>query len=345
MGAAAIEIKTDNNKPMIIWLITGCLLIFAMVFIGGITRLTGSGLSITEWKVIMGAIPPSNDAEWNEAFDKYKQIPQFQLVNNNFKLEDFKQIFFWEWFHRLIGRLVGVVFIIPYLWFLFKKKIDAPLNKKLLMIFSMGAFQGFLGWYMVSSGLSELTSVSHYRLAMHLITAFLTCAYIFWVALDLWKARIPRIKSKALLYARITFSVLILQIIYGAFVAGLDAGLIYNTWPKMNAEWFASNAFSLDPFYLNLIEHKDGIQLMHRYLAYLVTALAILLFIQSKKSENDLVRKGGILVLIIVLLQFLLGVLTLVMQVPISIALMHQCGAFLLLMSLVYYIHTLKLKN
>lgn len=336
----------SKDKPVIIWLLSGCFLVFCMVVIGGITRLTGSGLSITEWKPIMGAVPPLNEDQWNEAFEKYKQIPQFKLENYNFTLNDFKMIFFWEWLHRFIGRVIGIVFIVPFAYWGWKGRFSKPLVKKLQIILVLGAFQGFLGWFMVKSGLSELTSVSHYRLAAHLITAFATFGYIWWVALDLIYPKQNTIdKNKQVLVKLVKFGfvLVILQIIYGAFVAGLDAGLIYNTWPKMNDEWIASNAFSLDPWWTNLLSHKDGVQLIHRYLAYVVAAVVIYVFIKGNYEEITKLQKGALQILLgTVVLQFILGVLTLVYSVPIVLGVLHQTGAFFLFGAFIYLLHVLK---
>ena len=174
-----------DNKKVIIWLFTGCFLIFVMVIVGGITRLTHSGLSISDYKLISGTIPPMNEQEWIEAFELYKQYPEYQKLHYHFELEDFKDIYFWEWLHRVIGRFIGIVFILPFLYFLFTKQLTGSTIKKSLVLFILGGFQGFLGWYMVKSGLVDIPAVSHYRLAMHLVTAFITFAYAFWVALDL----------------------------------------------------------------------------------------------------------------------------------------------------------------
>jgi len=179
-----VATKKDNKK-VIYWLLTGCFLIFVMVVVGGITRLTHSGLSISNYKLISGTLPPMNEAVWQEAFDLYKQYPEYQKLNTHFTLEDFKDIYFWEWLHRFIGRLIGLVFIIPFLYFLITKQLSKPTIKKAIVLLGLGAFQGFLGWYMVKSGLVDNPDVSHYRLAAHLITAFITFAYTFWVAMDL----------------------------------------------------------------------------------------------------------------------------------------------------------------
>ena len=216
--------KKDNNK-VIIWLLTGCFLIFIMVVIGGITRLTHSGLSISNYKLISGTIPPLNETEWQTAFDLYKQYPEYQKLNNQFSLQDFKDIYFWEWLHRFIGRMLGLVFFVPFLYFLIKKQLTKSTIKKSIVLLLLGAFQGFLGWYMVKSGLVDNPDVSHYRLAAHLTTAFITFAYTFWVALDIMFPNRKQINKRFRNLVRVGLVILFVQIIYGAFVAGLDAGL------------------------------------------------------------------------------------------------------------------------
>src|SRR5690606_34100470 len=223
-----------DNKKVIYWLLTGCVLIFIMVVVGGITRLTHSGLSISNYKLISGTLPPMNEMEWQEAFDLYKQYPEYQKLHNHFGLEDFKDIYFWEWLHRFIGRMIGLVFFIPFVYFLIKKQLSKSTMKKSLILMVLGGFQGFLGWWMVKSGLVDRPNVSHYRLAVHLTTAFITFAYTFWVAMDLMFPNTKDIDKKLRNLIRWGVAVLLLQIIYGAFVAGLDAGFIHNHWPMMS---------------------------------------------------------------------------------------------------------------
>ncbi len=326
-----------QHKPIVYWLLSGCFLIFLMVVIGGITRLTHSGLSMTDWNLLMGAIPPLNETQWQEAFEQYKQFPEYQIVNTHFTLNEFKQIFFWEYLHRLIGRIIGVVFIVPFIYFLVKKKLSPSLLKKSLFLFFLGALQGYLGWYMVDSGLQDRPDVSHYRLALHLITAFITYSFTFWFALELMLPNIDRPVKKL---HRLTLFILILtiiQIIYGAFVAGLDAGLIYNTFPKMNDQWIADNVFAFSPWWKNFIEHKDGVQFIHRYIAYLVViSIVIFYFIATKYPLSRWQQKGLRFMLAAVIIQFVLGVFTLLYRVPIVLGALHQIGAFFLLTSILF---------
>ena len=242
-----------ENRSVIIWLLSGCLLIFIMVIIGGITRLTDSGLSMSTWKLIGGTIPPLNLEEWIAAFDIYKATPEGKM-NSHYVLDDFKYIFFWEYLHRMIGRLLGLVFIIPFIYFLIKKKLNRKLIYQSLVLFTMGAMQGAIGWWMVKSGLVDNPDVSHYRLAIHLITAFLTCAFAFWVALPIIYPGKREGNNKLLKLTSWLFIVVILQIIYGAFVAGLDAGRVCNTWPKMCGEWIPESISTLTPFWENSVK-------------------------------------------------------------------------------------------
>ena len=343
---------TDTNnpyKPIIFWLLTGCLLIFAMVVIGGITRLTHSGLSMSDWKLISGTIPPLNESEWLKAFDLYKQFPEYQKINYNFTLSNFKSIFWWEYLHRVLGRFIGIVFIIPFLLFWIKGKISKSLMPKLLILLAMGAFQGFLGWYMVKSGLVNKPHVSHYRLAAHLSTALIAFAYAFWLALgEIYKGREDSQKEqpKLLSLTKLFIGVLSVQIIYGAFVAGLKAGSIYNTFPKMGSEWLPDAILGFSPWWINFIEAHAGVQFIHRYIAYIVVALCIgITYLASKADLNQTQKTGVALLCFFVCLQFLLGVFTLIYKVPVSLGVLHQVGAFFLLSVSLFLCHRLRIQK
>lgn len=335
-----------NNKSVIIWLLSGCFLVFVMVVVGGITRLTNSGLSMTDWHLVTDTLPPLTEAKWQEAFDQYKQFPEYQKINihNDFTLSDYKFIYFWEWFHRFIGRIIGLVFIVPFFYFLFKKKIDKATLNKCFVLLGMGALQGFFGWFMVRSGLVDNPDVSHFRLSLHLTFAFLTFAYTLWVALDLIypdkKAPIVHLKK----IARLTMVLLLLQIIYGGFVAGLNAGLIHNHWPMMSDGQFIHESVFIEQktLLLNLIEGKSGVQFVHRTLAYFVLGFILLLYFKGKKHNLDAQQKNGLNALvIIVFLQFILGVFTLLYHVPLWLGLFHQVNAFFLLTAMTYTLHRL----
>lgn len=336
-----MAIMKKDNKKVIYWLLTGCLLIFIMVIVGGITRLTDSGLSMSDYKLIKETIPPTSEKEWQEAFDLYKQYPEYQKLNSHFELADFKQIYFWEWFHRVIGRVIGLVFIFPFIYFLIRKQLTKKTILKCLVLLGLGAFQGFLGWYMVKSGLVDMPDVSHFRLAAHLTTAFLTFAVTLWVALDLmFPERKPANKPMQNLII-VSYIVLIFQIIYGAFVAGLKAGLLHNHWPMMSdGKFIHFTAYTLEPFYKNLIENPSGIQFIHRTTAYLVVFFIYLIWKKSKKFTTTSQQKQGINALVIlVIVQFILGVFTILLQVPLWLGIAHQIGAFLLLSAMTFTLH------
>jgi cytochrome c oxidase assembly protein subunit 15 len=333
--------STSPSRAVALWLLAGCLLIAAMVTIGGVTRLTGSGLSITEWNVIMGALPPRTEADWGELFRKYQAIPQYQLVNPHFTLEDFKSIFWWEYVHRLVGRGIGLVFLVPFVIFLAKGWLDRPLLRKVLLIFGLGALQGALGWFMVASGLSERTSVSHYRLAAHLVTALLTLAVTLWVALDLLQpdrpARPvpPAIRSQVRLF---TF-LLTVQIGYGALVAGLKAGFAYNTFPLMGGRVIPAGAWQLTPGWSNLLENPATVQFVHRTLAWTLAVLGVWLWHTLRVHG---VRRQANLLLGALGVQLGLGILTILHlpRQPVVWGASHQAGAVALLVAAVLVLHT-----
>ncbi len=336
--------ENQQNKSVVIWLLTGCLLIFLMVIIGGITRLTHSGLSMVDWNPIMGFIPPLNEADWNVAFEKYKLYPEYQLVNSHFTLEEFKSIFFWEYLHRVIGRVIGLVFIIPFIYFLIRKRLSRKVIFQSLILLAMGGLQGFIGWWMVKSGLVKDPDVSHYRLATHLITAFLTFAYTFWVALGLIYEDKKTLDFKALrVILYFIFGTMVIQIIYGAFVAGLNAGFVMNTFPKMGDQWINDSVTALTPFWTNFVEGIGGVQFVHRYLAYVVVSLILYFAIACRKYELSIRQKIATKTMLYAVgVQFLLGVFTLLYAVPVWLGVVHQVGAFLLLASVVYALHSFK---
>ena len=333
-----------TNKSVIYWLLSGCVLLFIMVTVGGITRLTNSGLSMTDWHLINDTFPPMSEEKWVEAFEEYKKFPEYQKVNQykDFQLDDYKFIFFWEWFHRFIGRIIGVVFIIPFVYFLIKKKLDAATIKKCFILLGMGAFQGFLGWFMVASGLKDMPDVSHFRLAIHLTFAFITFAYTLWVALDLIypERKLPVVELRKI--ARIALVILIIQIIYGGFVAGLNAGLIHNHWPLMSDGQFFHESIRLEQsnLLLSFTEGKSGVQFIHRTFAYVVVGMIVFLFMKSRKFVLDKTQDNGIKTLFVfVFIQFILGVFTLLFHVPLWLGLAHQIMAFFLLTAMTFTLH------
>lgn len=314
----------DRLKPVRIWLYVMALMVLAMVVVGGLTRLTESGLSITEWKPITGIIPPLSEAEWQHEFELYQQIPQYQVLNQGMTLDEFKFIFFWEWFHRALGRVIGLVFAVPFLVFLVQRRFTWNLAAPLAGLFVLGGFQGALGWWMVTSGLTTLTSVSQYRLAAHLTAALLLFMALVWVARRLTPNRgiaNPADRPAAL----ILLLLVILQIAAGAFVAGLDAGMGYNTWPLMDGALVPNGLGVMEPWWRNLFENALTVQFIHRTIAYVIVLYAGALWIWRRGQGGWLPR-----IALLVVLQVVLGIGTLVMQVPLSLALGHQALAFML---------------
>lgn len=318
-------------KPVVTWLIIGCAMIAFMVVIGGVTRLTGSGLSITVWDPIMGAIPPLDEAEWQKAFDQYKAIPEYVLKNQHMDLDGFKRIFFWEFLHRNWGRLMGLVFAIPFFVFWRKGLLRGWLMRRCWTILIGGGLVGALGWFMVASGLEKNPDVSHYRLAIHLCAAFSVFALVLWTVFDIraWRVAVWSNGTSEGRWSRVLLVLLTVQIIWGAFTAGLDAGRIYNTWPLMNGEFMPENVRAFGDLVTDLSDHRDGVQFVHRNLAYVV-ALAFVLFAITFRREASM--EGVWVVLLVgVLVQFLLGVATLLTQVDLVVGVAHQMGALLLL--------------
>jgi len=323
-----------KDKSVIIWLLSGCVLVFVMVVVGGITRLTNSGLSMTDWHLVTDTFPPLSDAAWQQAFEAY----------NNFQLADYKFIYFWEWFHRFIGRIIGLVFLVPFVYFLIKKRIDKDTLHKCYVLLGMGALQGFFGWFMVKSGLVDNPDVSHFRLSLHLTFAFITFAYTLWVALDLMYPEKNQVIVPLKKLARITLVFLLIQIIYGGFVAGLNAGLIHNHWPLMSDGQFFHDSITLekDTWLARFTEGKSGVQFVHRTMAYVVVSLIVFLYFKSKKYTLSKPQQNGLNALIfLVFLQFTLGVFTLLYSVPLWLGLTHQVMAFFLLTAMTYTLHRL----
>jgi cytochrome c oxidase assembly protein subunit 15 len=326
-------IPTQGKKPILIWLYTGMIMIIIMIAIGGITRLTHSGLSMVDWKPIMGTIPPITNADWEASFEKYKAFPEYQIVNYDMDLSEYKEIFFWEYLHRLWGRIMGFVFIIPFIAFWRKKYLPGPWVKRFIWIVIGGGLVGALGWFMVVSGLKEKPAVSHYRLAIHLIAAFTLLAYIYWQSLKV-KYGESSIKTNATSFSLWLIIITYVQIIYGAFVAGLKAGLIHNTFPLMGDSLMHENTFSLSPFWENLVQHADGVQFIHRNIAYLVVILILIFGLKYWGKISQKMDQSLKITFVLVIIQFLLGVTTLLLKVPVSLGVLHQIGAILLLLSL-----------
>lgn len=323
-----------------------------MVVVGCLTRLTHSGLSITDWS-FMGSIPPLNEQMWQERFEKYQQSPEFQKVNYMMTLEEFKPIFLWEYIHRMIGRTMMYVFAIGFIYLVLKKKITRSMWPGFVLLFCMGAMQAVIGWWMVYSGLQQKPAVSHYRLATHLMSAFTLFAFTFWFALRLIYPREQAEKTegkKLRIITLVFFTVLILQIIYGAFTAGyaegdnskIRPGHIFNTWPKMGEEWIPEQVYMKDGFFANILENPSGIQFVHRTIAIVVVILMCVIWYRSDKLRLSKQQLYGVNMLIFgVTIQFILGILTLLYNVPVVMGALHQTGAFFLFLSSIYLIYHL----
>jgi heme a synthase len=312
------------------WLFAVAALIAAMVLVGGATRLTESGLSIVEWKPVTGALPPLSQSEWEQAFEAYKLIPQYRQLNAGMSLSDFKTIFWWEWSHRLLGRVIGAVYLLPFLYFLWRGGMSAELRRRLWLIFGLGALQGAVGWWMVASGLSERVEVSQYRLATHLVLALLIFAAVVWTLRRL-DDRPPLLVSSRMKIASAMLVVLtFVQLYLGALVAGLRAGLVYNTWPAIDGTFIPSSVrlWFETPWWRNLFENTLTVQFEHRMTAYALFLLAALHAIDLTRAKvPHAAITGALWLLAAVTLQVVLGILTLLNQVPIPLALSHQAVA------------------
>lgn len=335
-----------ENRPVALWLFACCALVLAMIVLGGVTRLTGSGLSIVEWDPIMGTIPPLSDSEWVSTFEKYKQFPEYQKKNIGMSLEGFKMIFWFEYSHRLLGRLIGAAFLIPFLIFLFLRRIDRALIPKLIAMFILGGLQGVLGWYMVMSGLVHDPHVSQYRLTAHLSAAVIIYSYMLWTALDLWFVR-EGYGGEGRAHPRRRFALFVTAFIFltllsGGFVAGLKAGYSYNTFPKMGDSWVAPGIMVLEPAWRNLFENAATVQFDHRILAISTLILVFALWVSSVgKALAPRARLGLHLLLFAALAQVTLGISTLILRVPTTLAATHQAGAVVLLTAALFLTHAL----
>lgn len=345
--ATAVTSTTDSRKAIVLWLWLVCGLIVSMVVIGGITRLTHSGLSIVEWRPISGAIPPLTEHAWQELFLQYQQYPQYKLLNQGMSLEEFRFIFFWEYLHRLVGRLVGVVYLLPFAWFVLRRRVNARMAWRLGLGLVLGGLQGVAGWYMVKSGLVKNPHVSHYRLAIHLLLAFGVLSYLFWLILDLTRGEPSAKEARALVllrrWGRVVSALLVVQILYGAFTAGLRAGFGFNTFPKMNSEWVPSNFWQLAPGWVNLFENQAAVQFLHRTMGWLLLFAIAGLAWAARRMTLDRIQRNAVRgLLAMVLIQFGLGVLTILWVVPLSVAVIHQAGACVLLLAAVNLNHALR---
>src|SRR5688500_273330 len=334
------------QKPIAIWLLVCCALVFAMVVVGGVTRLTHSGLSIVEWQPIVGTMPPLSQSDWDELFEKYHQTPQYKKINLGMSLDEFKYIFWWEYFHRLLGRVIGLAFFFPFLYFVAKKAIDRPLGLKLTGIFILGGLQGGMGWYMVKSGLVDNPHVSQYRLTAHLGLAFAIYAAMFWVALDLLYpvgASLVNSKIRSLRrFSTVLTTLIFIMVLSGGFVAGIQAGLAYNTFPLMDGHIIPPELFMLEPWYLNFFDNMTTVQFDHRLIAWTLAILISIFWLRSRSVPLDgSARLACSLLLIMLAVQISLGISTLLLVVPLPLAAAHQAGAVLLFTAALWVNHRL----
>lgn len=319
------------------WLFGVALLVFAIVIVGGATRLTESGLSITEWKPVLGALPPLSEAQWLGEFEKYKAIPQYQIVNRGMSLDEFKLIYWWEWGHRLLGRLIGFAFLLPFLAFWLTGRIERRLVAPLIGIFVLGALQGLMGWYMVTSGLAERVSVSQYRLAAHLTLAVVIFAGLIWVALGIGREARELARRPESVFGLALLGLIILQIAFGGFLAGLDAGMGYNTWPLIDGAMVPPGLWVMEPWWRNLFENALTVQFVHRMLAYAVVLAAGVNLALAWRDPS--LRLPAAVVFGAVLFQAAIGIATLLAQVPVGLALLHQAGALAVVAAAVWHVH------
>jgi heme a synthase len=337
------------RRQVAAWLFACAAMVFATLIVGGVTRLTHSGLSIVEWQPIVGTIPPLSTAEWETTFDKYKATPEYQKVNHQMSLDEFKGIFWWEYFHRVLGRTIGLVFLVPFLWFLARRKIDKALVPKLVGIFVLGGLQGAMGWYMVKSGLVDDPRVSQYRLTAHLSIAFLIFISMTWVALGLLGRRTgAAVDASVARVRRIGFRLALLafyMIVTGGFVAGIRAGKAYNTFPLMNGDLVPPEVFMMEPWYLNFFSNMATVQFDHRLGAWLL-AVFVPWFWWLVRSSPVSARARSVATLLLVALaaQITLGILTLLFAVPVALGAAHQGGAMVVFGVLLWLNHELRVE-
>jgi cytochrome c oxidase assembly protein subunit 15 len=344
---SAANSPTDSSSrlgPVRIWLYVVAALVLLMVAVGGMTRLTDSGLSITSWKPLSGAIPPLSTADWQAEFEAYKQIPEFKVQNQWMDLEAFKSIFWWEWGHRFLGRFIGLAFFVPFVVFLVQKRLNRNLALPLAILFVLGGFQGFLGWWMVSSGLSARVDVSQYRLAAHLTAACLLFLALIWVARRMTPIpKVPDVPAHWLWSIIALGALILLQLVSGAFVAGLDAGYAYNTWPLMDGRWIPNGLAVMQPGWRNFFENALTVQFQHRMIAYLIVVYVLFLLWRGTRTVGFAGVHGWLpRIALLIGVQVILGITTLLLVVPVSFALPHQVLAFMILGTITAYLADMK---
>ena len=333
------SVNTHINYQLRIWLLVLLSLIILIILIGGLTRLTDSGLSITTWELFAGLIPPLSNDEWVDYFNLYKTIPEYKEQNSAMTISEFKVIFWWEWAHRQLGRLIGIAVLFPLIYFTFKNGFW--ILKKYGLIFLLVCLQGFLGWYMVSSGLVNRIDVSHYRLSIHLLMAFIILSIVFWNFLKLTKLKIYQISIKLYLVKLFIF-LLFIQLIIGAFVSGMDAGKVYNTWPLMGSSYFPDDSKFIEFFDISFFDSPSIVQFIHRNLAYLIVIIYAYLSILVFKDSNRIFRKPILIIGLSLFLQVILGIFTILSGVKIIYASLHQINSIFIILSSLYFLYISK---
>ena len=323
-----------NNRLIAVWLLICCLLVFSMILLGGVTRLTQSGLSMVEWDPIMGVIPPLNNVEWQETFERYQAYPEYQLVNRNMTLTEFKRIFYVEYAHRMLGRAIAVVFLLPLLLFAVTRQLSGRLAMKLMLIFLLGALQGLLGWYMVQSGLVDQPHVSPYRLTAHFMLAILILGYMLWIVFGLlsrnYRPSGDNVPVTVKYYGWVVLFAVVFMMFTGGFVAGTKAGYAFNTFPKMYDRWVPEGLWAMQPIWRNFFENIPTVQFVHRCMALLLAILTIGFCVAVRHYKVDYVRLSCNVLLLLVAVQIGLGISTLVFNMPVPLAVAHQGGALIL---------------
>lgn len=326
-------LQIHQKKDIFLWLLSSCILLILLIWVGGLTRLTGSGLSITEWELFSGILPPLNQNKWNEYFDLYKQIPEYKKINYGMSLSEFKFIFWWEYIHRVLARFLVLFYIIPFIYFFLKNKIKKNEIYFFLLIFIFFLLQGFMGWYMVKSGLVSDTDVSHYRLAAHLSLAIIIYCMIFWSLLNYKKKIFLNYKIATFLILFLIILILV-QIIWGAFTSGLNAGLLYQTWPLMNEQFIANDVNIKNIISIESISNPSYVQLLHRLLAYFIILYTFSIYFFYFRRMN--ITKPFKLIFFAICIQVVLGIFTLISNLNIYLASLHQIGSILLISSTIY---------
>ena len=334
--------NNSSNYQLKIWMVSLLVMIMLIILVGGLTRLTDSGLSITSWELFIGSLPPLTNNKWLEYFDLYKTIPEYKEQNFNMTLGEFKIIFWWEWAHRQLGRLIGLTVLLPMIYFTFKNGLW--ILKEYSIIFFLVCFQGFIGWYMVSSGLVERVDVSHYRLSLHLVTAFIILSIVFWKFLKLTNLKINEITFK-LNFIKFFLFLLYLQLVIGAFVSGMDAGKIYNTWPLMGESYFPDDSRFVEFFNISLFDNPSIVQFIHRNLAYLICFIYLYILYEVFKNGNSRLKFPIFIIGGTLLFQIFLGILTILSGVKIFYASLHQINSILIIISTLYFLYITKYKE